>query len=189
MKHTLLSLLMSILALGEYLAPAAEAGVLTRNQRSITSRFRRRPRMHLNTRYPTSSNVLRKTNPSLKSGGGSLNASKQIQVRQQAEEEYRQKYAKWRNKQIKVQQRAIMAAKKEQSSRWLRLKKARETERRKMKKAESIREAPLNPWSGSKKAKEPGVIDLKKEKVEDSKPKDATRRTPLLKQLWHAIFG
>lgn len=188
MKSTLMLLMLSIFAFDDLWVPAAEAGILTRNQRSITSRFRRRPRMHLSTRYLTSAKVLRRTNPSLKTRSDSLSTSKQIQVQQQAENEWQKKYSVWRKQQYKAQLQAIKTEKKEQYAHLLRLKRTRESEQRKAKTAESIREAPLNPWSRSKNAQETGVIDLKNEK-ENSKPKDATRRTPLLKQLWQAIFG
>ena len=166
----------------------AEAGVLTRGQRTIAIRLRRRPRMHLNQRVITSSQVLGKTNPNMRAKSASLDPAKQIEAEQKADEEWRKKYTKWRSKQIKTQQRIIEKEKKERAAHQLKLKKEREVEQRKIKKAESIKQAPLNPWFGSKKATETGVIDLKKEK-EEAKPKDSSRRVPLLKQLWHSIFG
>lgn len=177
----------AISTLDDTFVPQAEAGVLTHGQ-SISVRLHQRPKLQPVQRYDSSSKVISKTNPKLKSKDSDLAPEKQIQAQQNAEEEWRKKYAKWREKSTKIQARAIEKEKKEQEDRVKKAKKLKEAEDRKLKKADSVREAPLNPSSVDKKPKESSTLDLKKESTE-SKPKDTTRRVPLLKQLWHAIFG
>lgn len=198
---TLFSLLFitTICALDANLVPSAEAGVLVRNQRRILIRLRRLPRMHLAKRYPTSSKVIGRTNPALTGTGRTVDASKQIENEQKAEEDYNKKYEKWRQKQIKFEKRRAEKERKDQHERALAAKKARENQIRKARKVQSIKDAPLNPWFGSKKAESASgtadgksqVMDLGKGKDDASaaKAKDPNRRVPLLKQIWHAIFG
>ena len=182
----------SIFAFDASLVPTADAGVLVRNQRRILIRLRRTPRMHLSKRYLTSSKVGGRTNPSLNGSGKTLEASKQIDAQQKAEEDYNKKYEKWRQKQIKIEKKAIEKEKRASQERAVAAKKAREAQMRKARKVASIKEAPLNPWFGSKKKEDgkPGsVMDLGKGKDDATKAKDPSRRVPLLKQIWQAIFG
>lgn len=172
------------------LVSEAEAGVLLRNQRRITLRLRRLPRMRLATRYPTSSKVGGRTNPTLNgSGNKTLDSSRQIASRQKAEEEYFRAYQKWSQKQARVAKKNLEKERRQRQERIIALKKAREAKQREVRKVESIKQAPLNPWfSTATKKAEPGsnVLQLG---GQENKAKDPRRRVPLLKQIWQAIFG
>lgn len=182
-----LTVILSALTPSFFEASDAHAGVLLRNQRRIAIRLRRLPRMHLMQRPDSSSEVIGKTNPRTSgSSRSSIDATRQVDAKMKADEEYRTKYIKWREKQIKLQKRQIEKEKKAERERQVAAKRSREVALKKSKRAESIKEAPLNPWFGSKKAKETGVIELGKD---GNKQKDPNRRVPLLKQLWRAVFG